>query len=69
MSGRARAYDLWTEGGAHHTAIGLALSHRCDLLVAVIRGEGEARALERTALAFLETQDMHRWMMAALGGG
>jgi hypothetical protein len=68
MTGRARAYDLWTGGGAHRTAIGIALSHRCDLLVAVIRGEGEARALERAALAFLEAQEMHHWMMAALGG-
>jgi hypothetical protein len=68
MSGRARAYDLWIASGAHHTAIGIALSHRCDLLVAVINGDGEARALERAALAFLETQEMHHWMMAALGG-
>jgi hypothetical protein len=68
MTGRARPYDLWTEDGAHHAAIGIALSHRCDLLVAVIRGEGDARALEHVALAFLETQQMRGWMMASLGG-
>jgi hypothetical protein len=68
MSGRARAYDLWMASGAHRTAIGIALSHRCDLLVAVVKGDGEARALQRAALAFLETQELRRWMMAALGG-
>ena len=68
MSGRARPYDLAMTGGSHHTAIGIALSHRCDLLVAVTQGEGEPGALERAALEYLATGDMHRWMMAALGG-
>jgi hypothetical protein len=68
MSGRARVYDLAMAGGAHHTAIGFALSHRCDLLVAVTQGEGEAGVLERAALEFLAADEMHRWMMAALGG-
>jgi hypothetical protein len=68
MSGRARAYGLTMAGGAHHTAIGFALSHRCNLLVAVTQGEGEAGALERAALEFLAADEMHRWMMAALGG-
>jgi hypothetical protein len=68
MSGRARAYDLAMTGGAHHTAIGIVLSHRCDLLVAVTQGEGEAPVLERSALEFLASGEMHRWMMAALGG-
>ena len=67
MSGRARAYDLWTAGGAHHTAIGFALSHRCDLLVAVTQGKGEAGTLERATQEYLASADMHRWMMAALG--
>ena len=68
MSGRARAYDLAMTGGAHHTAIGIALSHRCDLLVAVTQGDGEARSLELAALVFLASDELHHWMMAALGG-
>jgi hypothetical protein len=68
MSGRARAYDLWITSGVHRTAIGIALSHRCDLLVAVTQGDGEARALETAALTYLASGEMHRWMMAALGG-
>jgi hypothetical protein len=68
LSGRARAYDLAFAGGARHAAIGFALSHRCDLMVAVIQGDGEPPTLERAALEFLEAREMHRWMMAALGG-
>jgi hypothetical protein len=68
MAGRARAYDLAMTGGAHHTAIGIALSHRCDLLVAVVQGEADTAALERAALDYLSSGEVHRWMMAALGG-
>jgi hypothetical protein len=68
MSGRARAYHLAMTGGAHRTAIGIALSHRCDLLVAVTQGDGDARALEAAALTYLASGEMHHWMMAALGG-
>jgi hypothetical protein len=68
MSGRARVYDLAMANGAHHTAVGFALSHRCDLLVAVTQGEGEAQALERAALEYLASSDMRLWMVAALGG-
>jgi hypothetical protein len=69
LSGRARNYDLAMPGGARHTAVGFALSHRCDLLVAAAQGVGDASAVERTALDFLASRDMHHWMMAALGGG
>jgi hypothetical protein len=69
MSGRARAYDLDMPDGSRHTAIGFALSHRCDLLVAVAQGKGDATGVQRAALAFLESADMTHWMMASLTGG
>ena len=68
LSGRSRNYDLKMADGSQHTAIGIALSHRCDLLVAVAQGEGAAPELQRQALAFLASDGMHRWMMASLGG-
>jgi hypothetical protein len=68
MSGRARAYDLDMDG-SHHAAIGIALSHRCDLLVAVAQGKDSAPAVERAALAFLASSGVMRWTMAAMGGG
>jgi hypothetical protein len=68
MSGRSRDYDLKMSDGSRHTATGIALSHRCDLLVAVVQGEGAAPKVERAALAFLASDDMHRWIMASLSG-
>jgi len=69
MSGRARAYDLDMSDGSHHAAVGIAVAHRCDLLVAVAQGRGTVAEVERAALAFLGAGDMKRWMTAALGGG
>jgi hypothetical protein len=68
MPGRLRSYDLVMPGGAHHTAVGIAVSHRCDLLVAVAQGEAAAPEVERAALEFLESVEMKRWMAAALEG-
>jgi hypothetical protein len=68
MSGRARAYELTLADGARHGAIGFALSHRCDLMVAVAQGGADAPALQRAARDFLEQHEMHRWMTAAVDG-
>src|SRR6266436_8139734 len=59
MSGRSRNYDLKMSDGSQHTAIGIALSHRCDLLVAVAQGERAAPELQRVALEFLASDEMH----------
>ena len=42
MAGRVRAYELQMPDRALHVAIGIAVSQRCDLLVAVAQGEGSA---------------------------
>ena len=68
LAGRARRYDLKMSDGSQHTAVGIALSHRCDLLVAVAQGKAERGELERIALDYLATRDMHHWMLASLGG-
>jgi hypothetical protein len=66
LAGRARAYDLAMADGARHAAIGIALSQRCDLLVAVAQGKGTAAGVERVAFDYLSSHELHRWMMAAL---
>src|SRR3954470_7364720 len=53
MSGRIRNYHLQMQDGSRHTAVGIALSRRCDLLVAVAQGKGEAIGIQRAALGFL----------------
>jgi hypothetical protein len=68
MPGRIRAYDLKMSGSLRHTAIGIAVSRRCDLLVAVAHGKGDAPEMRRAALAFLATGEMTRWMTAAMEG-
>ncbi len=69
LYGRARTYRLEMADGARHAAIGIAVSHRCDLLVAMAQGGARADALEHAALRFLTTGEMKQWMMAALNGG
>jgi hypothetical protein len=67
LSGRARAYDLAMPDGARHAAVGIALSQRCDLLVAVAQGSAASAELQRVAVDHLASHDVQRWMIAALG--
>jgi len=67
MAGRSRSYQLKMADGAQHAAIGIALSHRCDLLVAVAQGSAAPSELQRKAINYLASGEMHRWMMASLG--
>src|SRR3978361_6807 len=55
MPGRLRSYDLQMSGGTRHAAVGIAVSRRCDLLVAVAQGKGDAPKVQRAALDFLRT--------------
>jgi hypothetical protein len=66
MPGRIRAYDLRLSNGSRRAAIGIAVSRRCDLLVTVAHGNGDASELRRLATAFLATSEMTRWAMAAM---
>src|ERR1700730_6642101 len=66
MPGRLRAYDVRMSDGSQHTAIGIAVSHRCDLLVAVAQGKGGAGGGQRTALDFLGSSKMKGWMKVAM---
>jgi hypothetical protein len=68
MPGRLRAYDLAMSDGSRHSAVGIAVSRRCDLLVAVAQGKGNAAGVQRVALDFLGSSDMARWMTAAMDG-
>src|SRR6202521_5961459 len=63
MPGRIRAYDLRMADGSQHAAVGIAVSRRCDLLVAVAQGKGNAAAVERAALEFLGARETARWMI------
>ena len=68
MPGRLRAYDLRMADGSRHAAIGIAVSRRCDLLVAVAQGKGAAPGIQRVVLDFLALDSMKQWMTSALDG-
>jgi hypothetical protein len=68
MAGRIRTYDLKMSGGLRHTAIGVAVSRRCDLLVAVAHGKGDAPEMRLAALDFLARSEMTGWVTAAMEG-
>ncbi|MDH2383701.1 hypothetical protein [Bradyrhizobium sp. CER78] len=64
MHGRIRAYRL----DGSRTAIGIAVSHRCDLMAVAAQGRGDAARVQRATLAFLGSQEIRNWMTAALEG-
>jgi hypothetical protein len=68
MPGRLRSYELKMSDGSQHAAVGIAVSRRCDLLVAVAQGTSAASGVSRAALDFLATDGMVSWMTSALGG-
>ena len=68
MAGRLRPYELAMSDGSRHSAVGIAVSHRCDLMVAVAKGSGDATEVQRTALEFLKSAKMSSWMTAAMEG-
>jgi hypothetical protein len=68
LPGRLRNYSLRMQDGSQHAALGIAVSRRCDLLVAVAQGKGPSPGLARAALAFLARGDVAKWMTAALDG-
>ena len=68
MPGRIRSYDLAMTDGSKHAAVGIAVSRRCDLLVAVGQGRSPAADVQRAALELLGSNDMARWRTAAMDG-
>ena len=68
MPGRLRTYDLEMADGSRQSAVGIAVSRRCDLLVAVAQGKGAAPDVQRVALDFLASREMTRWMVSAMEG-
>ncbi|MES5487410.1 hypothetical protein QMZ05_32090 [Bradyrhizobium sp. INPA03-11B] len=64
MHGRIRAYRL----DGSRAAIGIAVSHRCDLMAIAAQGGGDAARVQRATLRFLESQEVKTWMTTAMEG-
>lgn len=67
LAGRSRSYEVTMPDGPR-AAIGIAVSRRCDVLVAVVQGRGEAAGMRREALDFLQSTATKHWLIAALSG-
>ena len=67
MHGRARHYDL--ADGTQRQAVGMAVSRKCDLMVAVVQGRAGAPELQTRALHQLASQPAEGWMKRAMTGG
>jgi hypothetical protein len=69
LHGRLRDYELQMPDGSRRTAIGIAASRRCDLMVAVVVGKIAASGYQKQALDFLASKVMASWINASLAGG
>lgn len=67
LAGRSRSYELKMSDGPR-AAIGMAVSRRCDVLVAMVQGRGKTADMQREALDFLQSRSTKDWMIAALSG-
>lgn len=70
LDGIARPYTLHLSGGRQGNAAGIALSHRCDLVVAASVGESAGQAAALAAIAeLLSRPDIGQWMAQRFGKG
>jgi hypothetical protein len=68
LLGRARLYRLRTKDGKERLAEGLAVSYKCDLVVAIIIGKVDDEPTRKFAHAFLETNKVQVWVNQQLEG-
>ncbi len=68
LPGRSRHYSVVMPDGTTHAAAGLAVSHRCDVVVAVTQGRfAQAPGLERAAVELLSSKTVANWLFTQLG--
>lgn len=74
MAGRMRYYTLQLPDGTTRQAAGFAVSHRCDVIVAVLQRMSPASAsppetqIEVSALTLLSSKEVADWLNSTLGG-
>jgi hypothetical protein len=66
MRGRMRSYDLRIADGTRRSAIGIAASRRCDLMVAVVLSNDASSGVIDAALNMLDSRAMVTWMTASM---
>ncbi|MDB5616801.1 hypothetical protein [Tardiphaga sp.] len=67
MTGRIRHYQFGD--GSQRQGVGMVVSRKCDLMVAVVQGRASPLELQREALDHLASQKTKGWIMSAMRGG
>jgi hypothetical protein len=67
LSGRARWYKI-RKDGRERLVQAIAVSYKCDLIVALVVGPAADDAVARSAQRFLETNTVQVWLNAILEG-
>jgi hypothetical protein len=68
MTGRARLYRLKIKDGAEHLAEAIAVSSKCDLVVAIVVGNVADETVRKDAHAFIGSDAVQLWVNKQLGG-
>ena len=69
LFGRARLYRLRTRLGGEEVAEAIAVAYKCDLVVAIVTGDGVAdEAVRKKAHKFLESNTVQVWVNQQLDG-
>ena len=68
LSGRSRLYRYAVKSGAPRQAEGIAVSRKCDLVVAVIAGDLADESERVAALRFLDSNTVQDWVNRQLEG-
>ncbi len=68
LFGRARLYRHKMHNGAPRFAEGIAVSHECDLVVAIVDGNMADERTRKTAYRFLESNTVQVWLNKQLEG-
>lgn len=68
LFGRARLYRVKTKTGRERMAEGIAVSHDCDLVVAIVVGKVDDEATRKFAHRFLKSNKVQVWLLQQLEG-
>jgi hypothetical protein len=68
LVGRARLYKYKLKNGAQRFAEGIAVSYKCDLVVAIVLGKVDDEPTAKFAHRFLESNKVQVWVNQQLEG-
>ncbi|GAC1334616.1 MAG: hypothetical protein NVSMB26_17640 [Beijerinckiaceae bacterium] len=68
MPGRARHYKLQMPDGTSRSALAIAFSRRCDVVIAIAQSKSASAIAQSAALGLLASEPIRQWLDGALNG-